>query len=74
VVPFLGEDRNYLFHSVQNNSGNHPASYPMGTGTLSLGIKQPVREADHSPPYTSEVKNGGLYLHSPIPLHGVVPN
>jgi hypothetical protein len=26
-----------LHHRVQNGSGAHPASYPMGTGALSLG-------------------------------------
>jgi hypothetical protein len=28
-----------LHHSVQNGSGAHPASYPMGTRALSLGGK-----------------------------------
>jgi hypothetical protein len=33
---------------------------------LSLGIKRPGREADHSPPSTVEVKECvELYLHSP---------
>jgi hypothetical protein len=27
---------------------------------LSLGVKRPVREADQSPPYIAEVKNGGV--------------
>jgi hypothetical protein len=35
-------------------------------GTLSLGIQRPGREADHSPPYSAEVKECvELYLHSP---------
>jgi hypothetical protein len=43
------------------------------TGTLSLGVKQPGREADHSPPSSAEVREWvELYLHSPIRLHGVV--
>jgi hypothetical protein len=33
-------------------------------GEISLGIKQPGREADHSPLSSAEVKNGGT-----IPLH-----
>jgi hypothetical protein len=42
-------------------------------GSLSLGVKQPVCEADHSPPSSAEVKECvELYLHSPIRLHGVV--
>jgi len=36
------------------------------TGALSLGVKQPGREADHSPPSSAEVKKCvELYLHSP---------
>jgi hypothetical protein len=35
-------------------------------GALSLGVKQPGREADHSPPSSTEVKECvELYLHSP---------
>jgi hypothetical protein len=30
----------------------------MGTGALYLGLKQPGREVDHSPPSSAEVKNG----------------
>jgi hypothetical protein len=40
---------------------------------LSLGVKLPGREADHSHPSSDEVKEWvELYLHSPIRLHGVV--
>jgi hypothetical protein len=42
-------------------------------GALSLGVKQPGHEADHSPPSSAKVKECmELYLHSPICLHGVV--
>jgi hypothetical protein len=42
-------------------------------GALSLGIKRPEREADHSPPSSAEVKECvELYLHSPIRLHDVI--
>jgi hypothetical protein len=35
-------------------------------GALSLGVKRPGREADHSPPSSAEVKEWlELYLHSP---------
>jgi len=35
-------------------------------GTLSLGVKRPGREADHSPPSSAEVKECvELYFHSP---------
>jgi hypothetical protein len=62
-----------LHHRVQNGSGAHPASYPMCTRALSLGVKRPGREADHSPPQSAEAKECvEPYLHSPIHLHGVV--
>jgi hypothetical protein len=42
-------------------------------GALSLGIKQPERQADHLPPSTAEVKNAWSYTSiPPIRLHGVV--
>jgi hypothetical protein len=42
-------------------------------GALSLGVKRQEREADHSPPRTSEVKNAWSYTSSPpIHLNGVV--
>jgi hypothetical protein len=55
-----------LHHRVQNGSGAHPASYPVGIRALSLGVKRPGREADYSPPSSAEVKECvKLYLHSP---------
>jgi hypothetical protein len=61
------------YHRGQNGSGVHPASYPMGTGALSLGVKRPGREAEHSPPSSAEVKNAWNYTSTPsICLHGVV--
>jgi hypothetical protein len=36
------------------------------SGALCLGVKRPEREADHSPPYSAEVKECvELYLHFP---------
>jgi len=32
-------------HQVQTGSGDHPVTYPMGTG-----VRRPGSEADHSPP------------------------
>jgi hypothetical protein len=35
-------------------------------GALSVGVKRPGREADHSPPSNAEVKECvELYIHSP---------
>jgi hypothetical protein len=45
-----------LHHRVQNGSGAHPASYPVGTRALSLGVKLPGREADQLLPYSAGVK------------------
>jgi hypothetical protein len=55
-----------LHHRVQNGSGAHPASYPMGARGSSPGDMWPGRETDHSPPSSAEVKECvELYLHSP---------
>jgi hypothetical protein len=54
-----------LHHRVQNGSGAHPASYPMGSRGSVPGVKWLGREADHSPPSGAEVKEYvELYLHS----------
>jgi hypothetical protein len=50
-----------LHHRVQNGSGAHPASYPMGTRGSFPGVQRPGREADHSPPSSAEVKNAWSY-------------
>jgi hypothetical protein len=42
-------------------------------GTLSLEVKRPAREADHSPTSSADVKNSWSYTSTPpIRLHGVV--
>jgi hypothetical protein len=42
-------------------------------GALSLGVKRPGRETDHSHACSAEVKECvDLYLHSPIRFHGVM--
>jgi hypothetical protein len=63
----MGNDGSFsLRHRFQTGSGSHPASYPMG-GLFPWRVKQQGREADHSPPYSSEVKNEWIYTyyHSP---------
>jgi hypothetical protein len=56
-----------IHHRVQNGSGTHPASYPMGTRGSFLG-----GETDHSPSSSVEVKNAWSYTSTPpICLHGV---
>jgi hypothetical protein len=57
-----------LHHRFQNGSGAHPASYPMGAR-----VSFPGREADHTPPFSAEVKNARKYTSTPpIRLHGVM--
>jgi hypothetical protein len=48
-------EENNFFSSfcVQTGSGAHPASYLIGTG----GKVRPGRDADHSPPSSTEVMN-----------------
>jgi hypothetical protein len=49
-----------------------PIEWVTGTGALTLGVKRPRREADHSPS-GAEVKNEWSYTSTPpIRLHGVV--
>jgi hypothetical protein len=48
--------KNFL-HNIQAGSGALSASYPMGTGALSLGVKRCGREINLSPPTSAMVKN-----------------
>jgi hypothetical protein len=41
------------------------ASYPMGTGALSPGVKRPGREADRSSPISAEIKKMWIYASTP---------
>jgi hypothetical protein len=54
-----------LHHRVQNGSGAHPASYPMGNGGSFPGVKRPESEADQSHPSSAEVKNAWSYNSTP---------
>jgi hypothetical protein len=54
--------------------GNHQAFYIMVLVAVSLRAKQQECEADHSPPSSAKVKNGGAMPPLPIRLHGMVPN
>jgi hypothetical protein len=65
-VRFPAVAGNFSHHRVKNSSGAHPASYSMGFSALSLRVKWPGRDSNHSPPSTAEVKECVvLYLHSP---------
>jgi hypothetical protein len=60
----------FLYSIVSRLGPTHPIQWVLGA--LSLWVKWPGREVNHSPPSNAEVKNGGDILHSPICLHGVV--
>jgi hypothetical protein len=59
--------------SVQTDSGAHPASYPKGILGSSPRGKAAGGEADHSPPSSAEVMNGGAIppLHNMSSWRGV---
>jgi hypothetical protein len=48
-----------FLHSLQNNSGAHPAFHPMGI-FFTPEVKQPWHEAYHSLPSCAEVENNGI--------------
>jgi len=65
-----------FFHvaSRKSLSSTQPPSQSVPR-SLSVRVKQPGGESDHSPVSSSEVKNSGvLYVHSILNLHGVVFN
>jgi hypothetical protein len=45
-----------LLPNVQTSSAAHPASYSVGTGVLSRGVKQQEREVNHSPSSSTKTK------------------
>jgi len=47
-------------HRLKTGSGAHPAPYPMGTEALISGSN-----ADHSPPFSAEVRNAWSYTSTP---------
>jgi hypothetical protein len=65
----------FLFTTAVSRTAFGPTQPPIQwvPGALSVGVKLPGREADHSPPSSAEVKDlVELYLYSPTRLHGVV--
>jgi hypothetical protein len=55
-----GRDKKFFSTPERSDRLWGPVSYPMGTGgSLLPGVKRQGREADHTPPSSAEVKNGG---------------
>jgi hypothetical protein len=74
-VRFPWKARNFsLFHIVQTGPGAHAASFPMGVGPLSQGVKRSGREVHHSLHLVPRSRVVELYLHSLICLHGMMLN
>jgi hypothetical protein len=73
-VPFaVGAGNFSLNHRVQNGLGPTQPLIQWVPGAISLGVKRPGREADHSPPSSAEIKHAWSYTSTPpIRLHGVV--
>jgi hypothetical protein len=68
--PGKAKDFSFSSFSIQTGSGTHSASYTVGTGGLLPEDKaRPGRDADHSLPFSAEVKEE--YLLSPKRHHGV---
>jgi hypothetical protein len=54
----LAGAKDFPLTSVKTGSDAHPASCTMGTGGFfPRGKARPVRDADHSPPSSTKVKN-----------------
>jgi hypothetical protein len=63
-IPSRGREV-FLRHRVQNGSGTHPTSSQTGTRGSSPKIEQAGREADHSPPSSTEIKKAWSYTTTP---------
>jgi hypothetical protein len=55
----------FLLRSVETYCKAHPASYPVGTGDPSPGVRRSDRQADHLPQSPEEVKNARSYTSIP---------
>jgi hypothetical protein len=66
-VPSPDRVKKFLFYTLSRPTLG-PTQPPIEwvLRALSPGVKRPVREADHSPPSSAEVKKLYLYIQSPI--------
>jgi hypothetical protein len=60
--------------TIQTSFEAYQATCTMGTGGSLLRARRPRREADRSPQYNVEVKNGGAIPPLPLHLHGMILN
>jgi hypothetical protein len=67
--------RKAFLHKVQTYLGAHTALYSRNNGVVPSGVKRQWREADHWPPFSTDIKNEWSYTAaSPACLHGVYRN
>jgi hypothetical protein len=74
-APLVQERLGIFLFTTASRKALGPTQHPIQwvPGALSLGAKQPGREADHSPPSSAEVNNAWNYTSTPpVRLHGVV--
>jgi hypothetical protein len=72
LLPGGGKNVHFTMSSRPSLGPIHPPNQRI-LGVLSPGVKRPGREANHSPPTSTEVKkNVDLYIRSPIRLYDVV--
>jgi hypothetical protein len=63
-----------LLHSVQTGSEPKKPHIQWVPGPFVPEVKRLWREADHSLPSSTEVKDGGAITPPPIRLHGIMAN
>jgi hypothetical protein len=63
-----------VLHRAETGYGAHPEPIYRVPGAVSPGVKQSRREADHSLPSSTEVKNGDILPLPHTTLHGVLLN
>jgi hypothetical protein len=74
-VRFPAGVRDFLFCQASRPTLDHTQPHiRRAVGAISLGVKRPGREADHSPPLSSKVKNGGAIPPLLIRLRAAVLN
>jgi len=75
ILGFESQQRPGIFlFTTASRPALGPIQYPvqLELGALSLRVKRPEPEADHSSPSSAEVKNVSYTSTPPVPLHIVV--
>jgi hypothetical protein len=65
LYSYIGPRTYYMFYKSRTALGPTQPPIQCVRGVLSLGVRRPGREADHSPPSSDEVKNAWSYISTP---------